>query len=65
VLLAPPGWSNIPAAAAAAMTLAGIALYAAVLSALRRALKGHSLPLAAASICAAIAAIVVTVLASR
>jgi hypothetical protein len=65
VLLAPPGWSNIPAAAAAAMTLAGIALYAAVLTGLRRFLKGHSLPFAAVSVCAAIAAIVVTVLASR
>jgi hypothetical protein len=65
VLLAPPGWSNIPAAAAAAMTLAGIALYAAVLGGLRRVLSGRELPLAAAAMSAAIAAIVVTVLASR
>jgi hypothetical protein len=47
------------------MTLAGIALYAAVLAPLRRLLRGHTMPLAAAAIAASIAAIVVTVLASR
>ncbi|HXA30529.1 MAG TPA: hypothetical protein VN193_17485 [Candidatus Angelobacter sp.] len=65
VLLAPPGWSNIPAAAAAALALAGVAVYAAVLAGVRRVLRGAILPLACAAISAAIAAIVVTVLASR
>lgn len=65
VLLAPPGWSNIPVAAAAAMTLAGVAVYAAVVSALHRALRRRETPFAAGAIAASIAAIVVTVLASR
>ncbi len=64
-LLAPPGWSNIPGAAAAALTVAGVALYAAVVAALRRLAREHDAPFAAASILAAIGAIVVTVLASR
>jgi hypothetical protein len=65
VLLAPPGWSNLPAAVAAAMTLAGVALYAAVLGAIRRALRGHGMPLAVAASAAAIASIVVTALSVR
>jgi len=65
VLLAPPGWSNIPAAAAAALSLAGIAVYAGVLRTVLWALRGHTAPLAIASVPAAIASIVVTALASR
>jgi len=65
VLLAPPGWSNLPAAVAAAMTLAGVALYAGVMGAMRRALRGHPSPLAIAASAAAIASIVVTSLAGR
>jgi hypothetical protein len=65
VLLAPPGWSNIPAAAAAAMTLAGVALYAAVLTAIGRALRGHWLPLSVVASLAAIASIVVVAVAGR
>jgi hypothetical protein len=65
VLLAPPGWGGIPAAVAAALALGGVALYAATLAALRRVLRGHTAPLTVAALCAAIAAIVVTALASH
>jgi len=65
VLLAPPGWSNIPAAAAAALALTGVPLYAGVAMALRRVTRGRDTPFAVAASAAAIASIVVTVLASR
>jgi hypothetical protein len=65
VLLAPPGWSNIPAAAAAAMTLAGIALYAGVVALGWRVVGTRPAPPAVAAGCAAIASIVLTALASR
>lgn len=64
-LLAPPGWSNIPGAAAAALTLAGVALYAALVARLRRITRGTDAAFAVAAISAAIAAIVVTAVASR
>jgi hypothetical protein len=66
VLLAPPGWSNLPAAAAAAMVVAGVALYGALLGAVVRLLRRRALLGAGAASCAAaIASIVLTALASR
>jgi len=65
VLLAPPGWSGLPAAAAAALTLVGVALYGGVVRVALRALHGKTLHLSGVACAAAIAAIVLTVLASR
>jgi hypothetical protein len=65
VLLAPPGWSNLPAAAAAAMALGGVALYGGVLGVVQRLLRGHLSPLALLAGAAAIASIVVAALAGR
>jgi hypothetical protein len=47
------------------MTLAGVALYAAVLTAIGRALRGHWLPLSVVASLAAIASIVVVAVAGR
>lgn len=65
VLLAPPGWSGIPAAAAAGLALAGVPLYAAIAIGLRRVTRHHDLPATTAACAAAIAAIVVIALVSR
>jgi hypothetical protein len=65
VLLAPPGWSNLPAAAAAGMTLVGVALYAGVGAITRRVTGTHGMPPAMLAAAAAIASIVLTALASR
>ncbi|HEV7680247.1 MAG TPA: hypothetical protein VGQ42_16935 [Candidatus Dormibacteraeota bacterium] len=65
VLLAPPGWSNLPAAAAAGMTLAGIAIYAGLGALTRRVTGTHGMPPALLAPAAAIASIVLTALASR
>jgi hypothetical protein len=65
VLLAPPGWSNLPGALVAAMVLAGVGLYAGVIGTVGRLLRGRELPLAAAAALAAIASITLAALASR
>jgi hypothetical protein len=65
VLLAPPGWSQLPAALAAVMTLAGVILYAAALRAVRRLLRHRDMPLVALAAAAAIGSIVVVARAGR
>jgi len=65
VLLAPPGWSGLPAAVAAAMVAAGVAVYAALAGTLARILPSADRALSAIATCASIASIVLTFLASH
>jgi hypothetical protein len=63
VLLAPPGWSGVPAAAAAAMVAAGAGLYAGLAGALVRVVGRREMPLAVAAALSSIASIVLTAIA--
>jgi hypothetical protein len=65
VLLAPPGWSGLPAAVAAALVFGGIAAYAVLAGGLARLLRGAELPLAVAAVLTAIASIALAAVGPR
>lgn len=65
VLLAPPGWSGLPAAVCAAMVVGGVAVYAALAGTLCRLGPAADRVLSAIATVAAIASIVLTALGSH
>jgi hypothetical protein len=66
VLLAPPGWSGVPAAAAAALVAAGSVLYGGLVGAIALSLRRRAVPGGAyAAGLAAIASMILTALATR
>ena len=64
VLLAPPGWSGLPAAVTAAMVAAGVAVYAGLVGLVARILPGP-IPLAMFATATSIASITLTAVASH